>query len=140
MKLAWTSLVLLCLFSCSSGGGLSAQDKTYYQEMQSASQPLKALQSMAQSSSFAKVRYQMAVNEMLPTTQSTLKKYKAAYGTRDSYQSLFKSFESYLIAERRWAEEKGLNLVNQRLGEGSKWLDQFQHDVEAEMNPVEEAK
>lgn len=138
MKLAWNNLVVLCLlWGCSGGGGLSAQDKLYYQEMQDASQRLKTLQSMSQTTSFAKVRYQTAVNEMLPKTQTTLKKHKENYGNRESYQSLFKSFESYLVAERMWQQDKGLELVNKRLSEGSKWLNQFQRNVKTEMKPTE---
>ncbi len=137
MKLAWISLVLFCLLGCSNGPGLSVQEKTYYQEMQSASLRLKTLENMTKTTSFAKARYQIAVNEMLPETQKTLKKHKTAYENRESYQSLFKSFESYIVAERMWTQDKGLNLVNKRLGEGSKWLEQFQRDVNTEMNPTE---
>jgi len=137
MKLAWISLVLLFLLGCSGGNALSSQEKTYYQEMQSASGNLKTLQSMTNTSSFAKVRYQAAVGEMIPETQKVLKKHKAAFGERKSYQSLFKSFESYIVAERMWSQDKGLSLVNKRLGEGSGWLEQFQRDVQQEMNPPE---
>ena len=89
MKLAWNNLVVLCLlWGCSGGGGLSAQDKLYYQEMQDASQRLKTLQSMSQTTSFAKVRYQTAVNEMLPKTQTTLKKHK-----ENSHRVIFELLE-----------------------------------------------
>lgn len=107
----------------------SAQN-AFYRDMQKAHAEMLSVQSLVNSSQFAKVRYTERINQMVPTTQELLRKHQGTpQETEASYQSLKKAFEHYVMADHLWKQDKGLVIVNKRLAEAERELQQAEQSL-----------
>lgn len=128
--------LLILLFACSNKPGLSESEKNYYRNMSQVHSEMLAIQSLSQSNKFAKVRYQEAVSLMKPKAQTLLRRFKGTeFEDRASYKVMMDAFQSYVIAEYMWDQDKGLALVNKRLAEGNFALDKAQKLLQQEQHP-----
>lgn len=131
--------LLLLLFACSNKSSPSASEKNYFRNLSEAHTELAVLQSLSKSNKFAKVRYQEAVSQMKPKTQLVLARFKGTeYEKFESYKATMDAFQSYIIAEYMWDQDKGLALVNKRLAEGNTLLEKAKQLVKQEQSGQKE--
>ena len=139
LKILSFSLILFLLLSACSGASNSSSEAGYYRQLKNAKSHLTTLRNMSNGSKISKQRFNIAVQEHLGPTQAILKQYKGTdFAVRDSYKSIFRSFESYYIANQMWKDDKGMALVNKRLAEGSNWLSKAESAIKLEQNPPKE--
>jgi hypothetical protein len=68
----------------------------------------------------------MTLDEHAPEAKKTLDIYEGTpMAQRDSFQALKRAHDNFSLAGELWDQDKGLSLVNQRLADGSRWLNQI---------------
>lgn len=117
------------LYAC-SGPETRAQDD-FYADMHKAETAMQDVQSLVNSTKFAKVRYTERVNKMVPVAQQALKKYQGTSQENAAvYKNLKKAFEHYVMADHLWKEDKGLVIVNKRLADAERELKQAAQNLQ----------
>lgn len=121
--------------ACAGGKqGLSQDERKFYEDMRQVHEQLKSVENYVNASKISKVRYVSKLNEIRPLTQKTLARYQATvFAERESYRALLRAYESYLVANKLWEEQKGLALVNTRMAEGANWLHKAENFINQEM-------
>jgi hypothetical protein len=133
-RLLLALIIFNLLLACAnSGPTISAEEKKYFQELKQAHSELDKVRTFVDSDKISKARYKIKLEEVRPLTQRILVKYQSSpLAEKESYRALLRAYESYLVARKMWEDDKGMALVNDRMAEGSTWLNKASNFIEQE--------
>lgn len=127
----WFILMVVWGALCACSGSETRAQDDFYADMQKAEAAMQDVQSLVNSTKFAKVRYTERVNKMVPVAQQALKKYQGtSQENAAAYKNLKKAFEHYVMADHLWKEDKGLVIVNKRLADAERELKQAAQNLQ----------